>query len=84
MRLLIKRCKSDGEIYKRKGTTYYGIAAAVVRIIKAIFNDEQIIIPTSALLEGEYDEFNIYTGVPTIIGKMESSQSLNSHLHQTN
>lgn len=57
------------EIYKRKGTTYYGIAAAVVRIIKAIFNDEQIIIPTSALLEGEYDEFNIYTGVPTIIGK---------------
>ena len=40
-----------------------------MRIIKAIFNDEQIIIPTSVLLEGEYDEFNIYTGVPTIIGK---------------
>ena len=26
-------------------------------------------MPTSAMLEGEYEEFNIYTGVPTIIGK---------------
>ncbi|MBP3909345.1 MAG: L-lactate dehydrogenase [Turicibacter sp.] len=64
-----KTAQVGWEIYKQKGTTYYGIAAAVVGIIKAIFYDEQIIMPTSAMLEGEYEEFNIYTGVPTIIGK---------------
>lgn len=57
------------DIYKQKGTTYYGIAAAVVGIIKAIYNDEQTIIPVSALLQGEYQEYNLYTGVPTIIGR---------------
>lgn len=57
------------DIYKQKGATYYGISAAVVGIIKSIFHDEQTIIPTSTLLDGEYEEWDVYTGVPTIIGK---------------
>src|SRR3712207_5114527 len=67
--LVEKTAKAGWEVYNRKGTTYYGIAAAVVGIIKSIFSDEKKILPVSSLLEGEYGETNIYTGVPTIIGK---------------
>ncbi|MGL5149270.1 MAG: L-lactate dehydrogenase [Clostridium sp.] len=57
------------EIYERKGTTYYGIASCTVGIIKSIFHDEKKILPVSSLLEGEYGECNVFSGVPTIIGK---------------
>ncbi len=67
--IVTKTAKVGWEIYERKGTTYYGIAAAAVGIIKSIFHDEKRIIPVSAMLNGEYGEENIYTGVPCIIGK---------------
>ena len=55
------------EVYNRKGTTYYGIATATVAIIKAIINDENRIMPVSTLLDGEYGEFNVFTGVPVVL-----------------
>ncbi|MGL5642288.1 MAG: L-lactate dehydrogenase [Paraclostridium sp.] len=64
-----KTAKAGWEIHSRKGTTYYGIAAAVVGIIKSIFADEKRILPVSSLLEGEYGETNVYSGVPTVVGK---------------
>ncbi|MGL5245383.1 MAG: L-lactate dehydrogenase, partial [Sarcina sp.] len=64
-----KTAKAGWEVYARKGTTYYGIASCVVGIIKSIFHDEKKILPVSALLQGEYEECNVYAGVPTIIGK---------------
>lgn len=64
-----KTAKVGWEIYERKGTTYYGIAAAAVGILKSIFHDEKKIMPVSALLEGEYGENNVFTGVPAVIGK---------------
>lgn len=67
--LVEKTARAGWEVYNRKGTTYYGIAAAVVGIVKSIFSDEKKILPVSSLLEGEYGENDVYTGVPTIIGK---------------
>lgn len=67
--IVSKTAKAGWEIYERKGTTYYGIAAAAVGIIKSIFHDEKRIIPVSAMLDGEYGEENLFTGVPVIIGK---------------
>lgn len=64
-----RTARAGWEIYERKGTTYYGIASAAVGIIKSIFHDEKKIIPVSTLLNGEYGEKNIYSGVPSIIGK---------------
>ncbi|BBF43243.1 L-lactate dehydrogenase [Lachnospiraceae bacterium KM106-2] len=55
------------EIVKGKGTTNYGIAATTCAIVKAILNDEDKVFPVSTLLEGEYGENGIYTGVPAII-----------------
>lgn len=54
-------------VYNRKGTTYYAIATAAVSIIKAILNNENKIIPVSTLLDGEYGEHDVYSGVPAIL-----------------
>ena len=56
-------------IIERKGATYYGIAMGLVRITKAIFNNENSILTISALLEGEYDLDTLYIGVPAIINR---------------
>lgn len=69
-----KTARAGWEIYERKGTTYYGIASCVVGIIKSIFHDEKKILPVSTLLDGEYDETNVYSGVPTVIGKNGAEQ----------
>ncbi|WP_243290458.1 L-lactate dehydrogenase [Bacillus sp. FJAT-47783] len=55
------------EILKRKGTTYYGIGNALAFILKSIFNDDHKIIALSCVLDGEYGESDICTGVPAII-----------------
>ena len=55
------------EIIEKKQATYYGIGVALTRLIKAILNDEEVILTVSAFLNGEYNEKNIYIGVPAII-----------------
>ncbi|MBE6053985.1 MAG: L-lactate dehydrogenase [Clostridium sartagoforme] len=66
-KLVLDTARAGWEVYNRKGTTYYAIASATVGIIKAIINDENKIIPVSTLLEGEYDEYDVFTGVPAIL-----------------
>lgn len=65
--LVLDTAKAGWEVYNRKGTTYYGIATATVAIIKAILNNENKIMPVSTLLDGEYGEYNIFSGVPVVI-----------------
>lgn len=67
--LVKKTAKAGWEVYNRKGTTYYGIAAATVAIIKCILNDENKILPVSSLLEGEYGEEGIFAGVPAVLNR---------------
>lgn len=55
------------EIINRKGATFYGVAAAMAAITKAILNNENSIYSVSAYLRGEYNEEDIYIGVPAII-----------------
>ena len=55
------------EIIEKKKATYYGIGMALTRLVTAILNDEQSILTVSAYLNGEYNEKDIYVGVPAII-----------------
>ncbi len=55
------------EIIDRKKATYYGIGMSTARIVKAILNNEQAALPVSAYLTGEYNEKDIFTGVPSIV-----------------
>lgn len=66
-KLVLDTARAGWEVYNRKGTTYYAIASATVGIIKAILNDENKIIPVSTLLEGEYGEYDVFTGVPVVL-----------------
>lgn len=55
------------EIIDKKGATFYGIAAAMANLTKAILNNENSIYSVSAYLRGEYGHEDIYVGVPAIV-----------------
>ncbi|MGM9902459.1 L-lactate dehydrogenase 2 [Enterococcus sp. 10A9_DIV0425] len=57
------------EIIDRKKATYYGIGMSTTRLVKAILNNEQAVLPVSSYLRGEYGENDIFTGVPSIVGE---------------
>lgn len=78
---IVRKTTQEGwEIYNRKGTTYYGIAAACVGIIKAILHDENKIIPVSTLLDGEYGKKDVFAGVPTILNRTGAADILEIHM----
>lgn len=56
------------EIIDKKKATYYGIGVALVKIIKAILNDENEIMTISTYQNGEYGQKGLYIGVPAVIG----------------
>ncbi|MDS0528540.1 L-lactate dehydrogenase [Clostridium sp. SHJSY1] len=66
-KLVLETARAGWEVYNRKGTTYYGIATAIVAIIKAVLYNENKIIPVSAYLDGEYGQSGIYAGVPAVL-----------------
>ena len=57
------------EIINRKGATFYGIAMGLVRITKAILQNENSILTVSTFLDGEYGEEDVYVGVPAIVNR---------------
>lgn len=57
------------EIIKAKKATYYGIGMVLSRLTRAILNDENSVFTVSAYLNGQYDEKNIYIGVPAVINR---------------
>ncbi|WP_433751375.1 L-lactate dehydrogenase [Falsibacillus pallidus] len=57
------------QIIERKGATYYGIGMSLVRITKAILNNENSILTVSAYLNGEYGHNDVYIGVPVKINR---------------
>jgi len=50
------------------GSAYYAPAASLVQMTEAIVKDQKRIIPSIALLEGEYGYDNLFLGVPTLLG----------------
>lgn len=57
------------EIIQRKRDTYYGIGMALVRITKAIFNNENRILPISVFNDDVYDIDNLYIGLPAVLNE---------------
>ena len=57
------------DIIKRKGNTAFGIGNALARITRAILRNEDVVLPVSALLEGEYGLNDIYIGTPTVLNR---------------
>ena len=57
------------DIIQAKGSTYYGIALALLRISKALLNNENSVLTVSSQLNGEYGHKEVYLGVPTLINQ---------------
>ena len=56
-------------IIERKGATYYGIGMSLVRITKAILNNENCILTVSSYLDGQYGQQDVFIGVPAVINR---------------
>ncbi|MFC0214124.1 malate dehydrogenase [Paenibacillus chartarius] len=68
---IVKRTRTGGgEIVNLlgSGSAYYAPAASLVQMTEAILKDKKRILPTIALLEGEYGYDNLFMGVQTILG----------------
>jgi len=57
------------EVIKKKGATYYAIALAVTRIVRAVIYDENHVFPVSTLLTGEYGLNDVCLSVPAVVGR---------------
>lgn len=55
------------EILGGKGSTEFGIAAAIAEVVRAIFGDEHRVLPVSVLLRGQYGQQEVYASVPAIL-----------------
>lgn len=67
---ILERTREIGnEIIDGKGSTEFGIGAALADMVKSILHDEKRIMPASVLLEGEYNQTDVHAGVPCIIGR---------------
>lgn len=67
-------------IVNAKGATTFGIAATTVQIIKAVLQDENKVIPVSAMLNGEYGEKDIFAGVPAVLNSQGVKELVEYHL----
>jgi malate dehydrogenase len=56
------------EVISKKGATTHAPGNAIATIVEAIIRDKKLVIPVSALLEGEYSTNNLCIGVPAVIG----------------
>lgn len=56
-------------VIKAKNATYYGIGMSLVRIVRAIFNDERSILTVSTFIDGQYGEHDVYIGIPSVVGR---------------
>ena len=56
-------------IISKKGATFSGIAMGLVRLTKAILQNENSVLTVSAYLNGEYGQSDIYIGVPAVVNR---------------
>ncbi|HEU4962310.1 MAG TPA: malate dehydrogenase [Bacilli bacterium] len=69
---IVKRARVGGaEIVNLlgNGSAYYAPAASLMQMAEAILKDKKRILPSIALLEGEYGYTDLFMGVPTLLGK---------------
>jgi L-lactate dehydrogenase len=70
-------------IIERKGATYYGIAMGLVRLTKAILQNENSVLTVSAYLGGEYGTKDVYIGVPAIVNRSGIREVIQQDLNES-
>ena len=57
------------EIYKRKGSTTFGIAGATMKIAESVLLDTNRTLPVSVVLDNHYGVSDVCLSVPVIVGR---------------
>lgn len=68
---IVERTRNGGaEIVSllQTGSAYYAPAASAITMLESYLKDKKRILPCAAYLNGEYGYYDIYLGVPVIIG----------------
>ena len=68
MEIFEKTRKIAAEVIALKGATVYAPGNAVATMLESAIRDKKLVIPVSALLEGEYGVSDLCIGVPAVIG----------------
>jgi L-lactate dehydrogenase len=71
------------EIINKKGSTYFAIALALVRIVGSILRDENSVLTVSTLLDGHYDISGVCLSVPSILNANGVSRILRIALDES-
>jgi L-lactate dehydrogenase len=64
------------EIIRRKGATYYAIAAGLERIIEAIVRNENSVLTVSSLVNDIYDLNGVSMSLPNVVNRQGVAQAL--------
>lgn len=56
-------------IIDAKGSTSYGIGMGLARITRAVLQNQDVALPVSAYLDGEYGQKDIYIGTPAVVNR---------------
>lgn len=70
------------QIIEKKRATYYGIGLALSRLVFAILNNENVILPLSVFQNGEYGYKGLYIGVPAIVNRSGIREVIQLHLNE--
>lgn len=80
--MALKTRRAAYEIIRRKGATYYVIAAGLVRIIEAIVRNENSVLTVSGLVQGTYGLNDVCLSLPSVVNQQGIGQMLELPLAQ--
>lgn len=63
-----------------KGSTYFAVGLALVRIVSAIVRNEKSVLTVSTVLEGEFGLHGVSLGVPAMVGEAGVERVLETEL----
>lgn len=70
-------------IIDAKGSTSFGIGMGLARLTRAILQNQNVAVPVSAYLDGEYGEKDIYIGTPAIVNREGINRVIELELDET-
>ena len=71
MTAMVERTKAaGGEVVKllKTGSAFYSPASAAIAMAESVLKDQKRVLPTCALLNGEFGVDGYYVGVPCVLG----------------
>lgn len=69
------------KIIQAKGSTDFGIGGCLARITRAIFMNEDVVLPVSAKLDGQYGQSDIYIGTPAVVNRNGIREAIELYLN---